>query len=77
MNLNKYQFNFKLIPTAVFLIFFIAFISLGFWQLERAEEKEILNDAYSLRQSDGSINLNILDNLSDSSNLLWKKEMKW
>ena len=73
MNLNKYQFNFKLIPTAVFLIFFIAFISLGFWQLERAEEKEILNDAYSLRQSDGSINLNILDNLSDSSNLLWKK----
>ena len=73
MNSNKYQFNFKFVPTAMFLILFIGFIRLGFWQIDRADEKKILNDAYSSRQSDAFINLNNTGDLNNDSRLLWKK----
>jgi surfeit locus 1 family protein len=73
LNSNKYQFNFKIVPTAIFLILFLGFIRLGFWQIDRADQKEILNDAYSSRQSDAHINLNNIDDLNNDSRLLWKK----
>ena len=56
----------------LFLFFFIGFIRLGFWQLDRAEQKNILNDAYASRQSDSIIQLNDIGNVNDL-NLLWKK----
>ena len=73
MNSNKYQFNFKFVPTAIFLILFIVFIRLGFWQIDRADEKKVLNNAYSSRQADAFINLNNIDDLNNDSPLLWKK----
>ena len=72
MKSKQYQFNFKLVPSVLFLFFFIGFIRLGFWQLDRAEQKNILNDAYASRQSDSIIQLNDIGNVNDL-NLLWKK----
>ncbi len=57
----------------IFLVFFIGFIRLGFWQLDRAEQKNVLNDAYSLRQTDPMVNLNEQNELNDNSVFLWKK----
>ena len=73
MNSKRYQFNFKFVPTTIFLILFAGFIRLGFWQIDRADQKETLNDAYSSRQSDAYIDLNNIDDLNNASRLLWKK----
>lgn len=55
---NNIQFKFKLVPTLVFLTFFVLFIRLGFWQLDRAEQKRIINDQYKSRQETTIVDLN-------------------
>lgn len=52
------SFNYKLLPTLVFIIFFTLFIKLGFWQLDRADQKKIINMAFVDRQSQPPIPLN-------------------
>lgn len=69
---NNIQFKFKLVPTLVFLIFFIVFIRLGFWQLDRAEQKKVINEKYKSRQETDLINLNNNEN-KNSDLLLWRK----
>lgn len=74
MYLKNYQFNFKLIPTLAFIITFCCFIKLGFWQLDRANQKNLLNDSYTLRQQDKLVNLN--DNkikIDNKESILWRK----
>jgi surfeit locus 1 family protein len=42
----------------VFIIFFTLFIKLGFWQLDRADQKKIINMAFVERQNQPAIPLN-------------------
>ena len=69
---NNIQFKFKLVPTLVFLTFFVLFIRLGFWQLDRAEQKRIINDQYKSRQETTIVDLNQEVNKNNDS-LLWRK----
>ena len=55
---KKYEFNITFIPTIAFIVACICFILLGFWQLDRANEKNSKNSNYTLRQADSSIDLN-------------------
>jgi surfeit locus 1 family protein len=50
--------NYKLIPSLVFIIFFTLFIKLGFWQLDRADQKKIINMSFVERQNQPPIQLN-------------------
>jgi len=52
------SFNYKLFPSLVFIIFFTLFIKLGFWQLDRGDQKKIINMAFVERQNQPPIPLN-------------------
>ena len=71
--MKQLQFNLKLIPTVAFLLVFFCLIRLGFWQLERADQKTELNNNYKLRQSDHVVNLNIANDIKDQEPILWRK----
>ncbi len=73
MFFKKYEFNFTLIPTTAFIVAFICFIQLGFWQLERASEKNNINSNYTLRQDDTLINLNNTNSINNKEALLWRR----
>lgn len=71
--MKQLQFNFKLIPSIAFLIVFFCLVRLGFWQLERADQKTELNNNYKLRQNDQVVNLNISNDINDLESILWRK----
>ena len=73
MFFKKYEVNFTLVPTIAFIVAFICFIQLGFWQLERASEKNNINDNYTLRQDDSLINLNSTNSINNKEALLWRR----
>ena len=49
------RFNIQLVPTIAFLLVLPALIGLGFWQLDRAEQKRSLQARYDARMSDEPI----------------------
>ena len=63
--MQKYQFNFTLPLTIAFLVVFLILIKLGFWQLDRADEKKAHNESYKSRQEEQAINLNDYKNKND------------
>lgn len=68
---NRY-FSPKLLTSFLTLIFISLFISLGFWQLDRAEYKKKLYSDFKDRQSASSLNFDL-----DISNNLNKKDLLW
>jgi len=58
ISIYNISFNYKLLPSLVFIIFFTLFIKLGFWQLDRADQKKIINMAFVERQNQPPIPLN-------------------
>ena len=68
---NRY-FHPKLLTSVLTLIFLSLFISLGFWQLDRAEYKRNLYNDFENRQSAVAINLD-----QDNNSNLEKKELIW
>jgi surfeit locus 1 family protein len=70
---KKYEFNITLIPTISFIVACICFILLGFWQLDRANEKNSKNSNYTLRQADNSIDLNKELSIENEETLLWRR----
>ena len=70
---KKYEFNITLIPTISFIVACICFILLGFWQLDRANEKNSKNSNYTLRQADNSIDLNKELSIENEESLLWRR----
>lgn len=44
-----YRFVPRLIPTAIFLVFFSCLLALGFWQLDRAAQKKMILSHYQTR----------------------------
>ena len=73
MFFKKYEFNFTLIPTIAFIVAFICFIRLGFWQLERADQKNAINSDYTLRQDDALINMNNSNAIKNKESILWRQ----
>ena len=73
MLLKNYIFKFKLIPTLIFAITFCGFIVLGFWQIDRADQKNILNSNYTDRQQEAIIVLDKNNVIDEKSSLLWRK----
>tara|TARA_B110000259_G_scaffold72669_1_gene85555 strand:+ start:826 stop:1563 length:738 start_codon:yes stop_codon:yes gene_type:complete len=71
--MKQLQFNFKLLPSIAFFIVFFCLVRLGFWQLERADQKTQLNNNYKLRQSDQVVNLNVTNDINDQASILWRK----
>lgn len=72
INFGNRVFCPKLITSIFAVIFFILFIRLGFWQLDRAEQKRQIYSFYNERQSKEVINLNN-NFITDSNNFLWRK----
>jgi len=71
--LKNYIFKFKLIPTLIFAIAFCGFIVLGFWQIDRADQKNVLNSNYTDRQQEAIIVLDKNNVIDEKSSLLWRK----
>ena len=73
MLLKNYIFKFKLIPALIFAITFCGFIVLGFWQIDRADQKNVLNSNYTDRQQEAIIVLDKNNVIDEKSSLLWRK----
>ena len=73
MLLKNYKFKFKLFPTLIFAIAFCGFVVLGFWQIDRADQKNVLNSNYTDRQQEATIVLDKNNIMDEKSSLLWRK----
>ncbi len=51
MRLGRFRFRPGLIPTLATLVTFPVLVALGFWQLDRAEQRQALIDAYEARDA--------------------------
>ena len=72
INIGNWAFCPRLITTIFAVIFFLLFIYLGFWQLDRAEQKREFQSFYNERHQEEIINLN--NNLiSNTSDFLWRR----
>lgn len=67
MKLARFWFRPSLYPTLSFLLLFPFLLSLGLWQLDRAEEKQILLEDRESRTGAESLDLNWLDEMSEDS----------
>ena len=73
MLIKNYIFKFKLFPALIFAITFCGFIVLGFWQIDRADQKNALNSNYTDRQQEAAIVLDKNNVINEKSSLLWRK----
>jgi surfeit locus 1 family protein len=72
--LGNWSFNPKLITSLLTLIFLYLFISLGFWQLDRADYKRNLYSDFEQRQSSEAINFNLEQNFNlNKEQLIWRR----
>jgi len=58
MRIASWEFTPGLWPTLATFLLLPLFISLGFWQLDRAEQKRVLHHKFETRQDAGAIDLN-------------------
>ncbi len=72
LNFGNWIFYPKLITSFFTIIFFTLFLKLGFWQLDRAEQKRQLHSFLNDRQAKEAIDLNN-NFIRNSSDLLWRK----
>lgn len=74
VRIGHWTFSPKLWSTMVTILIFPVFISLGLWQLDRADQKRALHANYLERQASEVINLNqekIIRNSTDD--MIWRK----
>lgn len=57
VRIGRFEFRPGLWPSIVVLLLLVLLMSLGFWQLDRAEQKRVLLDAYGDRPNDTPIQL--------------------
>ena len=72
INIGKWCFNPGLITSLLALIFFCLFISLGLWQLDRAEYKRTLHEGFLKRQNADAINIENIIGVNDYKKYLWR-----
>ncbi|SEO91328.1 SURF1 family protein [Aquisalimonas asiatica] len=58
MRLGRYQFRPRIVPTLATLLVFPALLALGFWQLDRADQRQAIVDAYETRDQRPEVDLN-------------------
>jgi surfeit locus 1 family protein len=59
LRINNTYFSPALIPSIAALIVFVVLVLLGFWQLDRAEEKRVIEDEVHKAQVQQALNLNV------------------
>ena len=62
---TELKFHFDWRATALVLLFLPIVISLGFWQLDRADQKRQLQQLFDQRQMDGAVDILLLNTTSD------------
>lgn len=67
----SWQFKPKLIPTVAVIILFPILLALGFWQLNRADQKAALYAQYQVRRHLAPLNLNTAA-VASTDDLLWR-----
>jgi surfeit locus 1 family protein len=72
LNIGKWCFNPKILTSVLALIFLYVFVSLGFWQLDRAEYKRDRFAEFEAKQSAEAIDFN-----KEKINRLEKEELIW
>lgn len=75
MKTSHWQFRPKLWPTLSSLILLPVLLGLGFWQLDRADQKKSLQERYEARNGGTAIRLNGAGKaaLLDTTNMLWRQ----
>lgn len=74
LNIGNWVYSPKLLTSLLAFIFIYLFVSLGFWQLDRAEFKRNLYSDFESRQSAVAINFNLKENQQlDKEALIWRK----
>ena len=72
INIGNWIFCPRLITTIIAIVFFFLFIYLGFWQLDRAEQKREIQSFFNEQQANKTINLNN-DLFENNDSILWRK----
>ena len=70
--IGKYRFRPRLWPTLIVVLVFPCLIALGFWQLDRAEQKRVMHNAFLERQQADAIKLNEQVLSADPEELYWR-----
>ena len=71
---GKWCFCPKLLTSLITILLMYLFVSLGFWQLDRAEQKKSLFTQFENRRSAEAINFNLdKNNKLDKASLVWRK----
>ena len=73
MRISSWHFNPGLWPSVAFVILLLLLLRLGFWQLERAQEKQTLNAEYQARISAEPVHLTQLgEQREQASYMYWR-----
>jgi surfeit locus 1 family protein len=74
MQILKWSFNPALIPSLASLLLFLFLLALGFWQLDRADQKQAISDDYNFKTALEPINLNNASGAALTLNtLFWRR----
>lgn len=72
--IGNWCFSPKILTSLLALIFISLFVSLGFWQLDRAEYKRNLYSEFENRQSSETVDFSLEKNYQlDKEDLIWRK----
>ena len=74
MRIGDWQFTPGFWPSLATLMFLSLFVTLGFWQLDRADQKTRRHDEFTKRQTERAMDLNDPGSVRmDKSELLWRQ----
>lgn len=74
MQILKWSFNPALIPTLASLLLFLLLLALGFWQLDRAEQKQTITEDYNVKTAQEPVNLNTVPGTAAIlTPLIWRR----
>lgn len=72
MRFGRYEFKPGLWPSVTTFLVFPLLLSLGFWQLDRAGQKQALQTVYDARYQAAPLSLNTASERGDDQALLWR-----
>lgn len=70
--IGRYQFKAGILPTLITVLVFPCLIALGFWQLDRAEQKRVMHNVFLERKQADAIKLNERMLSADPEELYWR-----
>lgn len=73
MQIGQWQFKPRLIPSITTILVLPLLVALGFWQLDRADQKRTIYQGFLKHQEEVPVNLNDVNVLKESkSELMWR-----